>query len=515
MSNIKPSDVPLIPTGALARDYDTGLCRNQAGNLMWNDGDSFNGMVASFSSVSAIPAGFVGLAQLTDNSVFSRNGTISSKISPTIPALESLTAAIKEGLYSQTITVLGDSTGYNTWMWVYKLGQLFATTYPNLRIEYELFDTSNGTPALWDYGVPIILNAGSAGARSIRFTGVRGRNITNSLIGNITGDLDVSAEVAIDNWGSASPQSIISKFDNATGGFNFHVDTGFLKLEVSSSAYANKQSTVATGFTAGTKAWIRATYIASTGAVAFYTGTDGVTWTQLGTTVAGTVTGAIVQTATLKDYEIGSKTGPSTGGPGVAFPLIGNIYNARLRQGIGGPILNPQPIESWYEYNAGGATIAGSQTLYIKNGSVPGADMTFLNNTLHINKQLQDAQPSITFISCSHNDLSSSGKDYYTTWATYIAALKTRSSQASNVILTQNPNASGAIFTESQGKRSRALVSFAQNNNLPVIDTYAEFVRSPLGIEALTGLPENVDGLGVHPNATGSKLWTDTVFKYF
>jgi lysophospholipase L1-like esterase len=432
---------------------------------------------------------------------------------PSIPTLSALTAAITEGLYSQTITVLGDSTGYNTWMWVYKLGQLFAATYPTLRVEYELFDTTNATPAFWDYAAPEVLNAGNTGARSIRFTGVRGRNITAALVGAITGDADVSAQVAMDSWSSAR-QSIVSRYDIAAGGFNFYQESGTLGVELLASGYANKTATVFTGFTNGQVAWVRFTYVAASGLITFYTSTDGVAWVQLGATVSATVVGAFVQIA-LKDYEIGSKNGPSTGGPGIDNALTGNIYNVRIRQGINGPVMNPQPIESWYEYFGGGSSLAGSQTLYIKNGSVPGATLSFLNTTLTINKQVQDSQPNIVFLSCSHNDLSAIDKNYFTSWSTYIAAIKARSSECAICILTQNPNAAGAAFIESHGKRAKRLITYAQSNNLAYIDTFTEFVRSPLGIEALTGLPENIDGLGVHPNATGSKLWADTIFNCF
>jgi lysophospholipase L1-like esterase len=430
-----------------------------------------------------------------------------------IESFRSLSNSFKEGVYSQTITVLGDSTGYNTWMWVYKLGQLFAANYPKLRVEYELFDNSNVTPAFWDYAPIQIISAGNNGARSLRFTGIRGRNQVASLVGDFTNDADVSAQVSLDNWNSGS-QSIVSRYDSISGGWNFYQSGGNLALELVTSGYVNKLSTVGHGITNGTIKWVRFTYVASSGLITFYTGNDGVNWTQLGAAVSATVTGTFVQIST-KDYEIGSKDGPTLGGPGIDFPLTGNIYNVRIRQGINGPIMNQQSIESWYYYNSGGVSFAGGQTLYIKNGSIPGATLTSLSNSTTLNKQLQDCQPNIIFISCSHNDLSSIDKTYFNAFTTYINSIKARNSLSTICILNQNPNASSAIFTEPHGLRSKRLITYAQSNNISSIDTYAEFTKSSYGIEALTGLPENADGLGVHPNALGGSLWANTVFNYF
>jgi hypothetical protein len=115
---------------------------------------------------------------------------------------------------------------------------------------------------------------------------------------------------------------------NGTGGLTFMIDTF--------SGTVNVASTVGTGFVDGTDHWLGVTYDADNGAgnyaVRFWTSSDGIAWTQLGTTV----TAAIVGT-----YE------PTT--HAVSFgttAALGKLRHFELRSGIGaaGVISTSAPI---------------------------------------------------------------------------------------------------------------------------------------------------------------------------
>lgn len=90
-------------------------------------------------------------------------------------------------------------------------------------------------------------------------------------------------------------------------------------------------STVAVGFTDGTTWSYKIERNATTGEIIFYTSTDGVTFTQLGTTVIGTA-GALFN-ATSAPLEIGSYNN------GTLSPFAGKIYYAEVRNLVSGIIV--------------------------------------------------------------------------------------------------------------------------------------------------------------------------------
>jgi hypothetical protein len=159
----------------------------------------------------------------------------------------------------------------------------------------------------------------------------------DSAILDITGDIDIRAKVALDDWTPSATQMIIAKYIT-TGdqrSYRFQVNTdGTLQLTWSSlgtSATAiSKASTVATGVTDGTAKWIRVTLDVDNGAVGndvnFFLSDDGITWTQLGTTVTTALTTSIFASTSI--LEIGA-------GEGVSL-LTGKIYRAQILNGIDG-----------------------------------------------------------------------------------------------------------------------------------------------------------------------------------
>lgn len=160
---------------------------------------------------------------------------------------------------------------------------------------------------------------------------------------SITGDIDIRVKVALDDW---TPAAITQTFmgHQGTGDPNrawlFQaISSGSLQLTWfplgTLASAVTKVSTVPTGFVDGTTNWVRVVHDVDNGAggndVKFYTSPDGVTWTQLGTTL--TTAGAAVRIDSIDPLAVGARNN------GTNDFLSGNIYYAELRSGIDGAVV--------------------------------------------------------------------------------------------------------------------------------------------------------------------------------
>jgi hypothetical protein len=154
---------------------------------------------------------------------------------------------------------------------------------------------------------------------------------------DITGDLDLRARVALDDWTPAAESTLIAKY-TATGNERSYAlavtATGALILRWSEDGTAEKTETssATTGFTNGTTHWVRATLDVDNGssdaAVNFYTSDDGSTWTALGTEqLVGATTSIFASTAVL---EVGSQTA------GTVNVTAGKFFRGQVLSGIAG-----------------------------------------------------------------------------------------------------------------------------------------------------------------------------------
>jgi hypothetical protein len=153
----------------------------------------------------------------------------------------------------------------------------------------------------------------------------------------ITGDIDIRAQLAMDSWTPASAQALVSKWlttGNQRAYYLFVGTTGLLILRFSTlgSDAITVLSTAALGVSAGSVKWVRATLDVDNGAsgydVNFFTSDDGVTWTQLGSTVTGAGTTSIF--AGNNPVFVGSLN------TGTTEPLAGKVYRAQIWNGIEG-----------------------------------------------------------------------------------------------------------------------------------------------------------------------------------
>lgn len=127
-----------------------------------------------------------------------------------------------------------------------------------------------------------------------------------------TGDIDIKVKLSMVDWTPAAAQIIVGKRASAIQkSYFFFVNvTGTLQFTTSAdgSAELATTSTVATGFTDGATKWVRATLQVDNGSSQrvnkFYTSNDGVSWTQLGTTITTAGTTSIFDSTSV--FEVGS-----------------------------------------------------------------------------------------------------------------------------------------------------------------------------------------------------------------
>ena len=189
---------------------------------------------------------------------------------------------------------------------------------------------SNDPKWLPYYGTPYVYLPGVSGNYL---------SVPNAAALQITGDLDLRVQVAMDDWTPASAQALIAKWDDAGGGplqsyLLLLNATGTLTLWIDNGAGAlGRTSTVATGITDGAVKWVRAVIDVDNGAaghdVKFYLSDDGSSWTQLGSTV--TNAGVVAIRSTTAPLSVGARAAS-----GATTPAAGKFYRAQVLNGIDG-----------------------------------------------------------------------------------------------------------------------------------------------------------------------------------
>jgi hypothetical protein len=148
---------------------------------------------------------------------------------------------------------------------------------------------------------------------------------------DITGDIDLRAYVAMDNWAPSAVSIWIGKYQLTDNQRSYSLgmnSSNGVQLRVSADGTTGifAESTVALSIPNGVARWIRATRVAATGVCQFFTSTDGTTWTQLGTDVTVTSGNIFVSTT---EIQIGAQTN-------IAIAQAQKIYRAQILDGIDG-----------------------------------------------------------------------------------------------------------------------------------------------------------------------------------
>ena len=153
---------------------------------------------------------------------------------------------------------------------------------------------------------------------------------------SVTGDLDVRAHVALDDWTPAASGTLVAKRDGASDrSFWFYVTTlgklGFAWSVDGSALIFTLSTTAVPDPGAGEALHLRATMDVSGYSLVFYTSTDGVSWSQLGAAVTGAATSFFDSTALLT---VGALDNDGSGSR-----LAGTIFSAQVYDGIDGTLV--------------------------------------------------------------------------------------------------------------------------------------------------------------------------------
>ncbi len=156
---------------------------------------------------------------------------------------------------------------------------------------------------------------------------------------SITGDLDLRVRAAADDWTPASIGTLVAKRVTTANQRSYMLrllTDGTLQFSWSNDGTAELNATsIATGIPDGEARFVRVTIDVDNGAagrtITFYTSTDGLTWTQLGSPV--------VQAGTTSIFDSTSAVEIGTRQTGTIEPFDGTIYYVEIRNGIDGTIV--------------------------------------------------------------------------------------------------------------------------------------------------------------------------------
>jgi hypothetical protein len=198
-------------------------------------------------------------------------------------------------------------------------------TIVNLGTGGAVLNGQNGSTTSADSNDALFLDwPGDNAGNYVYLPGVSGNylSVPDEAALDITGDIDIRVQVAMDDW---TPGSISMLVGKASSYLFMILSDGRFNVWAYVPGFVGVASTVPTGLADGATSWVRVTISPSTGQVKFYLSPDGVAWTQLGTTVA-IGTGSLTNSAS--DVQFGT-----TGG---SYMAAGKFYRAQILNGIDG-----------------------------------------------------------------------------------------------------------------------------------------------------------------------------------
>lgn len=402
-------------------------------------------------------------------------------------AFRTVTAALEAGLDTALIT-MGDSTSNETDEACYLLAQNLAALYPSVHVRYKVWNDVSQA-----YDASTVIQAAS-GERGIAFTGGTPRRVKAADCPEITGAIDIRVKLAMPNWVPGVLTAVAARY-GGSGNFGWAIGfetNGRVRLWWSpEGTTANTlSSTSATGFANAATGWIRATFNPVDGVSHFYSSTDGVTWVSLGDPApvgATTLFGAPAQNIQY-------------GGRNTANFLTGTLYTVEVRDGVDGPITNPQPITCAYILDeTDTSTLTGSTTLFVVNASKAGADYAYWSDTTRFPKAVPRFHVGAFILSMGLNNNGDVGpSELVTSIDTMADLIEARLPTMSLIATTQNPKIAPATNPYQHGRRQYMMAATMQRRGCwSIIDTYRAFIRDARGLAVL------LDPDGIHGSAAG------------
>ncbi|MCI3922430.1 SGNH/GDSL hydrolase family protein [Paenibacillus sp. TRM 82003] len=416
----------------------------------------------------------------------------------TLASFGGFAAALQMENTSLALQVLGDSTGNDTTDWVYLLSEYLSAEHPDWYVRYLLWSDT-----IQDYEVPVQLSNPSAGVVRIG-GGSQTRYLPNSEIQHVGGDIDIRTKLKMPDWTPSSTVTPIARFfaTAAERSWFFSIETdGKLSLTFTpdGSTLTTATSPNPVTFSNGDIGWIRVWLDVDNGSggwtATFYQSTDGVNWTSLLSHVTSSGTTSLNDATGV--YEIGGRTQN-----GQVLPSGAELYEVDIRNGNNGFSVAPRMPDLWFDrLNGASHSVSGAPTLTIVNGSHPGANLSYLNDSTRVKKMTPNYGQSVAILSDSHNEGAAIGGYFRGLYASFIDSVAARFPNVPIVATAQNPELNTISGYLQHAIRRQNIFEVARTKNIEVLDVYEAFMPDPS--------PYLSDG--VHPNLAGSQLWRDVI----
>ena len=365
---------------------------------------------------------------------------------------------------------------------------------PGAHVMWEVWDGANERHGPWS-----AIQEGPLGERHALFAGNSRTMYTAAAnISPVTGDFQIDIDLAAIDYTPGIAQCVASRFGAAgSRAWKLNLNTaGAVDFTWSpdGTALIQKVST-ATGYADGARGWLHVTLDVDNGSGGYiwkaYKSPDGVTLTEIGSSVDTTSGVTQIFNPTAQEYEIGGRGF-------VGEPFAGKIYKVQIRDGIGGKIVNPQPIDSWVPRSLSGSnpapTFGGSPTLYVVNSAHPGGSMAYLSDATRMPKMNPPYSSALVTFGEMHNEGDKVGPLYLAALDSWFAALKSRLPGCAFATTTENPQTAPRTVDviRPQEQRRREVMSWAARNGVYVLDTWQALLDDG---RPLSELITTVDGI--------------------
>lgn len=412
---------------------------------------------------------------------------------------QSILSALIDGR-SLGLAFLSDSTADNPTDWSWLLGTMIGADFPGYTVEAATF-----TDATQSYPAATVIQ-GDIFSRYMRFvTGAsHSLEIKAADVTTPPTNIDFAVQVGMDTWVPATVMTLAAHSGSSGNlGWEFILNTngklGF-SFSTNGTSFTTIQSSVATGFSASVKQWVRVQFQPNDGSgnhvTKFFYSADGFTWTQLGST--STVSGTVTLFASTYNYEIGARD--------VATQVCtGNFYRVRFLSTIDAalngsiPAIAPIFPEWWGAVDSSSPSPTGNPVLKLSVGCVAGEGLAYLSDTTRLPILLPDYNNRAVFMATSHNDSDLIGPNYLANWKTWITNVQSYAWLATPVIVTENPIIAPRSPINNDRQRRWLQLGLAQRLGLPSIDAYAAFLDGSGNV-----MNSYIASDGEHPTATGA-----------
>jgi hypothetical protein len=281
-----------------------------------------------------------------------------------------------KGIYGTSDITTAISVGLDAQVLGYNLGSGVGTTAGQAAQKlYSCSGASGDVEQTVASSQPLLLV--HSGANYWWGSGVAGNYLStpNAAANQITGDIEIVSKIDYKN--NATLQTIVDKSNGTAFNYSLYIDGSNVPKFIYSVLGVVETAICSSNIGASFNGYIKATRTFVNGVFKFFTSSDGITYTQLGTDISGTIG--------LLD----SNSHPVTIGilQPSSFPFQGKIYRATISNSIGGaPVVDFNPSQ----YNAATSqtqwTSTTGEVWTINTGTATGGykglivDKTYIQN---------------------------------------------------------------------------------------------------------------------------------------